>query len=670
MRASGLYSWRIFLSTALAAWCLFVAGCGGGGGTEAGNPTLMNNESFTAYLKMQIASNLTDSGASITETGTVLTSAPTSATTGAASGDSGQAATAFTSTNVQEAGVDEADTVKTDGTYLYVGSGSKFTIVRAVPRDKPVVVSSQQIDGVIDSIYLYKNIAVLLYHPKGTDWASWDRSNFPLGVPVGMPTWIPANSRVGVILLDVSDPANPVRLRDFSAEGSMVSSRLVAGTLRVVLQFAPALPPLNQVFSGVTNDYDAKVQENLARLKDLTLADLTPSYRMTDRNGQQVTDQQLVALNDYYIPGKPCGGSIVAVVGFDLNAPQGPFTSTGIVADAQAVYASPTTMYVTNFHVPDWSSAGASLIETRILKFDITAPKAAFRAMGAVPGRIINQFSLSEFEEVLRIATTSGFPLKSQVSCLKEQNGELVKIGSVDNIAPGENLYAVRFIGKRGYVVTFVQVDPLFTLDLADPTNPTIAGQLKVPGYSTYLHPLGDNYLLAIGKDMKTVTNTITLTNPATTPSTITVSTGTSTYYQGLQLSIFDISTFSAPKLLFSQTIGDRGTDSDALRDHKAFTYWADQGLLALPVYLYEHLTPPAFPYSSGTHTFNGVYVYRVSAQSGFAFLGRMSTAPASTTPAWTRGLFIGDGVYGVDGDSVGNAAIADIANTQVDLPF
>ena len=273
----------------------------------------------------------------------------------------------------------------------------------------------------------------------------------------------------------------------------------------------------------------------------------------------------------------------------------------------------------------------------------------------SVDGRVLNQFSLGEYEKVLRIATNTGWSgatdtnSMNHVFCLSSQNGKLEVIGSLKNLAPGEEIYAARFIGPRGYLVTFVNIDPLFTLDLSDPTAPEVAGELKIPGYSGYIHPYGDKYLLCIGKDA--------------------VDDNGFAWYQGIQLTILDISDFSNPVLLHKEIIGDRGTNSEALFTHKAFTFWETTGLLAVPIALYEHQSPPVYPYTFGDFTFSGLYVYRVGTEDGFEFMGRISTIPDPYAGGyyyspWTRGIFIGNNVYAVTPDSVNAARIDDIQGT------
>ncbi|HQI00731.1 MAG TPA: beta-propeller domain-containing protein [Deltaproteobacteria bacterium] len=646
MSGHSLSSKEGFLFLLIAVGFLFSSGCSGSSGSDSGSKAPGAAPSLESYLKEQYASAAVQwvSNGQGGEKADVGSSGMASI-----QAEPEGSAFEFTTTNLQERGVDESDKVKTDGTYLYTASGSCLVIVKLAPGDGMEIASSTVLGGAVDSLYLNGKTAAVLYQPAGSPapHLADDR------IAIGCPSWIPSGAKSGIALLDVSDPSRPAVIKDIVLDGTLVSSRSVGGMLRLVLQFVPYLPPLESTYDGTAEDHARKVAANLERLKDLTMEDLTPSCRMTGEDGSGAQDRPLVSDDDYYLPGKPCGGSILGIVSIDLNDPSSPFTSTGIVADVQAVYASEESLFVTNTHPQGSLPASDFSLETTVLKFDITGPKAVFKAAGTVPGSIVSQFSLSEYEGVLRIAATRGYAwdrtAQNSVYCLKEQNGSLETVGLIEDIAPGEQVYAVRFMGPHGYVVTFVQIDPLFTLDLSDPTNPRIAGELKVPGYSTYLHPLGDDCILAIGKDAVTSSGT--------------------TWYQGLRLSIFGIGTFDSPKLLHAEGIGDRGTDSEALSNYRAFTYWSEKGLLAIPVYLCEHQGTPEHPYSYGTHTFTGLYVYRVSPQSGFSFLGRIPSPSCKgydlwSYGSWTRGLFIGDSVYSVDGMSVSSALTDDITST------
>jgi len=566
----------------------------------------------------------------------------------------------YTGTNIQEAGVDEADVVKTDGEFLYIaGSYASHTPdgVSVVRAASPLsIISTIQVKGSVSDMILYQDPGdrkhlVILYKPlnyEGDDWVDPEMTDTAL---IGIPYWIPVQTRTGIAIYDVTDPALPLEQKTLEIDGYLVSSRRIENKLHVVLQFLPNLPPPDLL-------------EN--EIEEMTLEELVPYYAEVTGLESPNDRSQLLAPQDFFHPGIDGGGSIVSIVTLDLDASDQPFASTGLVADASIVYASTRAIYFTstywNFQV---TTAAEPAQQTVIYKFDLTGTQVRGQGFVAVSGRAVNQFSLGEHENVLRIATTTGWSggsaptAKNHVFCVAVQEGRLTVIGSLKDLAPGEEIYAARFIGPRGYLVTFVTIDPLFTLDLSDPTEPKVAGELKVPGYSEYIHPLGDDHLLTIGKDALAVDG--------------------NAWYQGVQLTIFDISDFSNPVLLHrtggANKIGDRGTTSEALYNHKAFTFWEERGLLAIPIDLYEHESPPEYPWQWGSLTFKGLYVYRVSVQSGFEHIGRIETL-SDLNQYWdayadyTRGVFIDDRVYAITPSIVKSAEVENMEETLETLPI
>jgi uncharacterized secreted protein with C-terminal beta-propeller domain len=628
----------------------------------AGEMTRFSSDAeLEAYLKEQYAESVLPTEAYDDNTPNPLPLDPGNGDTGTETSQPAEAA-GYSGTNVQEEGVDESDKVKTDGTYMYVAQDQTIKVVKAVPPDAMSVVATIEVNGLADSLYLFNTILVVLYTPfssdTGTDMPPGGGEGTgisvvdgPTGAMIGMPTWIPVNSQTGILIVDISSPESPATLKEIVIDGWLASSRLVDGKLHVVQQFLPELPPLVLSYDGTEEGRATAEEENQQALEDLTIDDLLPSYELHGE-GQGIESGLLIDSTGFYRPDEEGGGSIVTVTTLNLNDPSIPFQSTGIVADVHVVYASTHALYLTATQWQDppviLTETGYDLQESTVIhKFDLTGEIAEPVGSGYVWGRILNQFSLGEHEGVLRIATTTGFAngSRNHVFCLQEQGGELKIIGKLENLAPGEQIYSARFIGTRGFLVTFVQIDPLFTLDLSDPASPKVVGELKVPGYSTYMHPLGEDHLLTIGYD----------TNGAGMP-------------QGLQLSVFDVSDLGHPGLLHKELIGEWGTYSEALYDHKAFTFWADRNLLAIPIVLYEYEQDPPPAWEFGGPTFAGLYVYRVTREAGFEFLGRISTAPSDDLTyyyaPWTRGLFIDDSVYAVVSDAVRSAATDDIANT------
>jgi hypothetical protein len=222
---------------------------------------------------------------------------------------------------------------------------------------------------------------------------------------------------------------------------------------------------------------------------------------------------------------------------------------------------------------------------------------------------VLNQFSMSEQGDVLRVASTDvppwftqGDPSHSLVTTLSEQDDHLSVLGQVDGLGRGERIYAVRFLGDVGYVVTFRQVDPLFTIDVSDPAHPAQRGELEIPGVSTYLHPLGGDRLLGLGS-------------------------GSSDdgHQSGLQLSEFDVSDLAHPKLEHRVTVD--GGSSEAQYDHHAFLWWAPRHLAVLPVSIYRFSSGPCAPENCAQSTdsgFNGAIGFTVTPQA-LAEAGRAS---------------------------------------------
>lgn len=631
-------------------------GCSGGGGTEVGNPgmysSFSDDQSLEKYLKNGLATSVSPTG-SLTGAQEAVAAAQAPSNTsgnGGAGTDSG-----FSQTNVQEAGVDEADKIKSDGEYIYIAKGETVAVVRALPDGTTVTSSVVKTPGPVTSLYVDGNLLVALYVPQGGNGAPWSGG---AGLPepdvrVGMPYWLPVAVETGVLLVDVSDRQVPSVLADWVFDGNLVASRRIGSKLHLVQQFWPDLPPLQYLFDGSRGGYDATVAANRAILDPLTLGDLLPGYRHLNGNGELLDAGRVVATADFLAPDQPQGGSVVSIISLDLDHPTDRFASIAAVLDAHHVYASPDSLYLANQRFDAMFGGGDEQLVVH--KFSLGGETITYAGSGTVPGWVLNQFSFGEADDILRIATTSGLDVaswKNNVYCLQAESGALRIVGRLENLARGEKIYAARFLGARGYLVTFQQIDPLLTLDLTDPTKPRLVGELKVPGYSDYIHPLGGNHLLTLGKDVAL--------------------SGDVPYYQGLQLSIFDVSKLEAPTLLHQVTIGARGTDSEALQDHKAFGFWPERNLLAIPVTLAEFTAPPVAPWSFGDFSFRGLYVYEATPEAGFVFQGRISTVVGESLPSypipWARGLFIGDYVHAITPEAVWSAAVEDITESPAEL--
>ena len=332
----------------------------------------------------------------------------------------------------------------------------------------------------------------------------------------------------------------------------------------------------------------------------------------------------------------------------------GPF-STSVLSPAAEVYASPQSLYVTMRHY--WRlGVPAGQDHTYIHKFDVaTDPlRARYVASGGVPGHIVNQFSLGEDKGYLRVATTQALlgQTTNGVHVLQARGSRLEQVGAVAGLAAGERLFSSRFEGDRGYLVTYRQVDPLFTLDLSDPRQPRQVGELKVPGFSTYLHPIDKDHLLAIGRE--------------------TTQTPQGERLLGLALQIFDVSNIASPRLMHKQVVGTWSSSSEAEHDHKAFNFFASRGLLAIP---FSDWT------ASRTEFRSTLELFRVGLAEGIIPAGSVDHSDLSRPEAYRgypwpysprvrRSIMMEDFVYSISMGGVKVSPSADPGRTLVAIPL
>jgi hypothetical protein len=308
---------------------------------------------------------------------------------------------------------------------------------------------------------------------------------------------------------------------------------------------------------------------------------------------------------------------------------------------------------------------------TTVHKFGLSSDTidTTYRGSGAAKGRILNQFSMDELDRNLRIATTMGHVpdpnVHSTLSVLAEEAGELKVVGIVDNIAPTEDIRSVRFNGEVGFIVTFKKTDPLFVIDLSDPENPVIKGKLKIPGYATYMHLMDKTHLLTIGYDADEQ--------------------GSFAWFQGIQLRILDVSDLEEPSVVHEETIGTRGSTSEAATNHLAFNYFPERDLLALPMTICEGSS------GGGSYgdmmTFSGLLVYRLTLEEGFTQLGGVPHKAPETEETyynacsnwWTdsnsivqRSIFMSsdteDFVYSIAYDLINVSDLEDLENPLVGI--
>lgn len=481
----------------------------------------------------------------------------------------------YSGTNDQVAGVDEPDLVKTDGQVLVALRQSTGTLEVADVSGSPALAGSLSLDHLVraSGLFLVGHDVVVLgdavSSPGGGALSSGGGASSP-GEPTGQPV-VPVATpdvRTEVVVVDVSDPAAPTMVRSFSIEGTEMAARLIDGTVEVVVSSSPTLPfvaPANDSAGAVS----AAMAANRTAIESSAASDWLPSVT-SEPSGITTTAPCSSALHTV----GDTGLSTIGVVPIDPSSDQ-PGPEATVVGDAQSVYASASNLYVAfsgaangTTAPPGPSSDGTTTIDA----FDLSDPATPkYVGTGTVPGTLIGQYAMSEYQGDLRVATTVGMPTPppmegsapstlsdNRVTILSRQGSSLVPVGSITGLGAGEKIYAVRFEGPLGYVVTFKQTDPLFVVDLSNPSDPTLAGQLPLTGYSSFLQPLSGGLLLGVGQDVNSNLRT-----------------------DGLQVSLFDVSHPSDPVLLDKQVVAG---SSPAQYDPHALLYWAADGLVVMPV--------------------------------------------------------------------------------------
>ncbi len=480
----------------------------------------------------------------------------TSADEGDAGGGDGEN---FSGTNNQEADVDEADLVKTDGSRLVVVSGNKLQIIDVTgsePRLADTVTLPEEFYG--GELFLQGDTALLMT----SGWTA-----VPFLSTRADTSWYPGSPTGRIMEVDLN--AGEIETT-MEFEGSYLSAREVDGTIRIVLTAAENR--FNFVFPSGPGSEDRAEQANRDLIAESTIDMWLPTYRVTNDDGV-VTEGPIVECDQVHLPSEFAGFGSLVVLTVDLDGGNDGLElqdSLSIFTDAQTVYASTERLAVATPRWPTWDENGEPVEDdnyrTAIHTFDISDPTTtSYNASGSVRGHLLNQFSMSEHEGYLRVATTDGNPWDSRgsesfVTVLSESGSDLVQSGQVGGLGRGEQIFAVRFLGDIGYVVTFEQIDPLYTIDLSDPENPVTRGELKIPGFSSYLHPWGD-YLIGIGTDGDEEGRTF-----------------------GAVASLFDVSDIDNPELVDKIPLGPSApegfdwfdSNSPVSWDAKAFNVWDD----------------------------------------------------------------------------------------------
>ncbi|MFC4859028.1 beta-propeller domain-containing protein [Actinophytocola glycyrrhizae] len=466
-----------------------------------------------------------------------------------------QAAPEHSTTNVHEQGVDEPDLVKTDGRRVVSVADGVVRVVDVASRAQTAAVSLE--GGHPTQLLLAGDRALVM---SGGDAIAYDTPGIAPGEPAPRRTPKPAPTDTfqyasTLTLVDLTGTGRV--LGTLSLDGSYLDARQVGAVARVVVR---SVPRLEFTYPGEEAGPAHAMLANKDVVANSTIADWLPAYRL--ETGTGATTGQLTDCADVSHPVDYSATAMLTVLTFDLTKDLGTGDPVTIVADGDTVYGTGANLYVADDHVAHaMGGTRADGGRTELYQFDISgAGKPVHVASGGVDGTLLNQYSLSEHDGDLRVATTTSDRSGSQsrITVLRRDGNTLDRVGLVDGLGVGERIYAVRYFGDTAYVVTFRQTDPLYTVDLSDPAAPKVTGELKITGYSAYLHPAGEGRLIGVGQE-------------ADTSGRVT----------GAQISLFDTTKPGATRLA-QYHLEDSWTEVEG--DPHAFLYWPDKGLLVVPV--------------------------------------------------------------------------------------
>jgi len=413
---------------------------------------------------------------------------------------------------------------------LYVASNNSLFILKAYPPEEAEILCRISFNGTLGEIFLYGNKLAILGSP----------ATYPYDPYYRPPIFIDDKTLVKVY--DISDRSNPVLARNFSISGNYFDSRMINEYVYLIVS-QPAYLLYDTLVLPKTYSTDGMEEMNASQIYYANVSD--NSYVFTT----------VVAINIQ-------------------NDIQEPTHETFLLGATSCMYVSPNNIYITF-----WTQGGKTLIYRIRIENEIIKSEAR----GEVPGSILNQFSMDEYNGYFRLATTAWIDGTSQNNVyVLDMN--LTMVGTLENIATGETIYSVRFMGDRGYIVTFRQVDPFFAIDLQNPYNPKVLGVLKIPGYSSYLHPYDERHTIGIGKDGS-----------------------------ALKMSLFDVSNVTHPREIDNYQVSGRWSNSPILSDHKALLFNSSKNLLVMPII------------TSDYSIWQGAYVFKVTIQEGIAFRGQIT---------------------------------------------
>ncbi|MEA3457796.1 MAG: beta-propeller domain-containing protein [Candidatus Thermoplasmatota archaeon] len=558
--------------------------------------------------------------------------------------ESGGETVDYSQTNVQVAGVDEPDVVKTDGTYLYIVSNGKIMVVKAYPTDDADIECEITFN---ESIYVQN---VFISDLRLVVFAeTYDSPVYKGGAidEMSSSVWY-GSPNTYIKIFDLEDIENPILVKDIAVEGSYSGARMIE-------DFVYVITTQYSYNYGILDEDQVVVPRIMIddKVKDVPLSDIhyvdipEKSSTVTNIVSVNVHDDKDEVHAEVFLLGNshtlyvsnsniyiayPTGYYDYVMLEELIDELVMPVLPESIKEEFKLVdtlsledYQKKTvTEWILQNYVDSMDENQKQAIAREIVRqtertiihrISVADGEIQYKAQGSIPGFVKNQFSLSEYDEYLRVSTTvEGWMVRSYISSIESQNNvyvldmDLEIVGSLEDLASGEQIYATRFIGDRCYLVTFEQIDPFFVIDLSKPTNPEVLGELKIPGYSTYLHPYDETHIIGIGRDDEKV-----------------------------KISLFDVSDLENPIELSKYEIENDDEDwywtqSSALYEHKAFLFDKEKNLLVIPV---------------GDYSKESAYVFDISVEGGIELKGTIThdleVEPEEEHDSWDGYYYTGE---------------------------
>lgn len=554
----------------------------------------------------------------------------------------------YSQTNVQETGVDEADFVKTDGNHIYIISGKYFHIFQSLPANELKELSFVELDGIPYEMFVDDDKVIIFSK-------IYNYSDNKLEIKTNF------NTLTKISIFDISDLKNPVLIRKTYIEGSYSTARKIENKIYIVVNSSLYnLTPNNLIYNQFKYSHDelskiSKQTKILKKIDKINFLDYLPKYYDFLMHDNKFEMKVINSYDNLYLPKTQNGLGSTSIITYDLNDTAKMIERCSILSYNNKIYSSKNNLYIAAENFSNWFGNNVWgdnewTQKTFIHKFNYTN-ELSYESSGVVKGYILNQFSMSEYNNYFRVATTyteqeiepeqenPTWNMYSNLFILEQANENMNIVGEITNIEPNERIFAARFIKDKAFLITFEQIDPLLTIDLSNVKDPRIIGKLEIPGFTNYLHPIDENHLIGIGQNINSEGQ-----------------------FDGLQLDIFDVTDFDNPIRKHHIVIGTEWgwPTSEARYNHKAFQYFESKShnykVLSIPISYYKGV-------SGNREFFNGAVLFDIDLENGFENRRELDHSefysPMQETDWWCywnhnynvrRSIFINENSYTISG--------------------